>query len=335
MFHQRKSNGVYRWVLVVLCSFGIIAAASAQDRDGWPRGIAIGSSTIGGTFHVFMTGWGEILKDELDIEAQVEVTGGPVNNVRLVTSGKHEFSPITMGIAFEGYTGQGWAEQSYEDIRVVWPMYKSLLHWWAMPNQGVESIFDFEGKAVSNGPAGSSPNLYGGRILEMFDIEPSRIVTTGNTDVANLMRDGQLVAGAGFSGLPNPTADEMSSTENALILGVPTEQAEQVAERYGLGVDRIPGGVYKNHPDDIPTVSMWSAVITHKDMPESFVYEVTKATFENNDRMQEVHRAAVDSILDNIKHLRGVPFHPGALRYFEEMGVEVPDTAYPAEYQGS
>ncbi|MDI5935286.1 TAXI family TRAP transporter solute-binding subunit [Halomonas kalidii] len=308
-------------------------SAVADDRSDWPRGVAIGSSTIGGNFHVFMTGWGEILRDELDVQSRVEVTGGPVNNVKLVTSKQNEFSPVTMGIAYEGYNGEGWADQEYPDIRVVWPMYKSLLQWWVMPDEDVNSIFDFEGKAISNGPAGSSPNLYGGRVLEMFDINPSRIVTGQNTDVANLMRDGQLVAGAGFSGVPNPTADEMVNTEGAKIIGVPKEQAEEFAERYGLGVDVIPGGVYKNHPDDIDTITLWSAVITHKDMPEDFVYEVTKATFENNDRMLEVHRSAAQSTLENVKNLKGVPFHPGALRYFEEQGVELPDSAYPPEYE--
>lgn len=311
----------------------IAGSATAQDKSDWPREVAIGSSTIGGVFHVVMTGWGEILNEKLGVPARVEVTGGPVNNVKLLTLGDNEFSPVTLGVAYEGYNGQGWADQEYKDIRVVWPMYKSLMQWWVMPDAGVDSIQDFAGKAISNGPAGSSPNLYGGRVLKDLGIEPSRIVTTHNADAANLMRDGQLVAGAGFSSVPNPTADEMAGTVGAKILGIPHDVAGPIAEKYGLGLGVIPAETYPGQSEDVETISQWSVVFTNKNLPEDFVYEVTKVTFENNSRMQKVHRSAAETTLENIKNLKGVPFHVGAIRYFEEKGVELPDSAYPPEYK--
>lgn len=313
----------------------IAGTAQEQDRSDWPREVAIGSSTIGGVFHVVMTGWAELLTESLGVPARVEVTGGPVNNVQLVTLGDNEFSPVTMGVAYEAYTGQGWAEQKYEDIRVIWPMYESLLHWWVMPAAGVNSILDFEGRAISNGPAGSSPHLYGGRILEELGVEPSRIVTTHNADAANLMRDGQLIAGAGFSSVPNPTADEMARTVGAKILGVPHDIGAPIAEKFGIGLGVIPDGTYEGQAGDVETVSQWSAIIAHKDLPADFVYEVTKLTFENNDRMVAVHRSAAQTTLENMKNLTGVPLHVGVIQYMEEQGIDLPESAYPPEYQAN
>lgn len=324
-------NTVFAFTAIVAGQ--VAGTAHGQDRSDWPREVAIGSSTIGGVFHVVMTGWAELITEILGVPARVEVTGGPVNNVQLVTLGDNEFSPVTMGVAYEAYTGQGWADQTYEDIRVIWPMYQSLLHWWVMPDDDTDSILDFAGKAISNGPAGSSPHLYGGRILEELGVEPSRIVTTHNADAANLMRDGQLIAGAGFSSVPNPTADEMSRTVGAKILGVPHDIGAPIAEKFGIGLGVIPGGTYAGQADEVETISQWSAVIAHKDLPADFVYEVTKLTFENNDRMVAVHRSAVETTLDNLKLLTGVPLHVGVIRYLEEEGIDIPDSAYPPEYE--
>jgi TRAP transporter TAXI family solute receptor len=169
--------------------------------------------------------------------------------------------------------------------------------------------------------------------MEELGIEPSRVVTTHNADAANLMRDGQLIAGAGFSSVPNPTADEMASTVGAKIIGVPHDIGAPIAEKFGLGLSVIRGGTYAGQPDDVETISQWSAVIANKDLPEDFVYEVTKLTFESNERMQKVHRSGAETTLENVKYLTGVPFHVGAIRYFEEQGVEIPESAYPPEYR--
>lgn len=308
------------------------SSSAGNSADDWPKGVSIGSSTIGGTFHVLMTGWGDILNEELGVQANVEVTGGPVNNVQLVQNKETDFGPVTMGIAVEGYTGTGWADEAYEDVRMVWPMYQSYLHWWVMPEHGIESIYDFEGEIIAHGPAGSSPTLYGERIMELLGIEPARTVTGQNSDLANQMRDGQTVGMAGFSGLPNPTADEMVTTDNVTVLGVPEDEVDLVVDTYGGIHPAVIPANYYNNEEDIHTIGVWSAVLTHKDHSEDFIYELTKVTFENNEKLVDAHRAAEEALLENVPELEGVPFHIGAIKYFEEQGVELPDSAYPPEY---
>ena len=92
-----------------------------------------------------------------------------------------------------------------------------------------------------------------------------------------------------------------------------------------LSASVIPASVYSSLGEDTSAVSLWNVAITHKDMPESLVYEVTKAVMENNDRMMQVHGAAIETLPENAKHNAFIPWHPGAVRWFEENGVEIDD----------
>jgi len=87
----------------------------------------------------------------------------------------------------------------------------------------------------------------------------------------------------------------------------------------------IPAGTYEGHDYEQPTVALWNFMITHKDMPDSLIYEIAKLVLENNDRMTQIHSAAKSTLLENWDKNSFMPFHPGAVRYLEEQGITVPD----------
>lgn len=304
------------------------------DKSKWPKGLSIGSSTIGGTVYLWMVGWGNIITKNLGIQTNVESTGGPVNNLQLVNNRDLDLAHTTMGPAYEAWTGTGWANgKKYQNVRGVFPMFVAYLHWWCMPQYNIKNVYDFEGKVVSNGPAGSSPDLYGKRVFEELGIHPQRIVTGQYGDLTEQMRDGLLVANASMGGVPNPTPAEMVTTDNVNIIGVPAADAEKIAKKYGITTGVIPANTYKNQTEDIPTLTMWNEVIAHKDVPADLVYELVKTTFANIDELIKVHPTAKEVKLENVKFVTSIPLHPGAIKYYEEKGIELPPSAYPPEYK--
>ena len=88
----------------------------------------------------------------------------------------------------------------------------------------------------------------------------------------------------------------------------------------------IASGTYEGHDYDQNTVALWNFAIAGEAMPETLAYEITKLAMENPDRMVQIHAAASETLLENWSKNSFMPFHPGAIRYYEEKGITIPDT---------
>jgi hypothetical protein len=305
---------------------------SAPDRSKWPKGISVSAAPLGGTFHVYATAWGQIISRELGVTVNVEATAGPIANVQLVDMGDSEIGLVTMGPAYEGYNGIGWADKKHENIRGIFPMYLSYLHYVAMPQANVKSIEDLNGKAVGTGAKGGTPDYYSQLIFEDLGIQPKRIVNASFDDYANQMSDGLLDAFGTFSPTGHPTASELVRTKGANIIGV-GPKSKELAPKYGITYGFIGPNSYEGQTEPIETLTIWSAFVAHKDLPDDFVYELVKTSFETTGELVNAVKQAQEMTPSAaVEALQVIPVHPGALKYYEELGFVFPESAYPPEY---
>jgi uncharacterized protein len=105
-------------------SIAISGVALAQDRDGWPSSLTVGTASQGGTYFIYGTGLASLISENLGINASGEVTGGPVQNATLVETGDHQIGLVTMGPAYEAWTGQSELAPGVEhkNLRALFPM---------------------------------------------------------------------------------------------------------------------------------------------------------------------------------------------------------------------
>ncbi|WP_026703049.1 TAXI family TRAP transporter solute-binding subunit [Salibacterium aidingense] len=301
------------------------------DQSNWPRGLSVGSAPSGGTFNVYGTGWADIMTDEVGINMTVESTGGPIDNIELVERGDMDVGMVTMGPAYEGFKGIEWAEQKHQNIRSIFPMYISYLHWFTMPDSGIKSLEDISGKVIGTGAEGGTPDYYTQRAFQELGIEPQRIVNGSFSDYANQMRDGQMDVAGVFAPAGHPTITEMVQTDGVEVFGV-EEKSEELAEKFDITHGELSADSYENQEEEIDTLSIYSAFVVHKDLPEDLVYEMVKATYESKEKLAEVHQTGKDLSLDNVKEgITSIPLHPGAIKYYEEEGIDLPDSAYSEE----
>ena len=107
------------------------------------------------------------------------------------------------------------------------------------------------------------------------------------------------------------------------MLSFTQEEADKLVAEYPVSEFIIPAGTYSTVKDDVRAVAMWNFAVANCELPESFVYEVTKLTMENNPRMVSIHQAAVTSIPENLDKNTFIPWHPGAARWFAENGYDI------------
>ncbi|HOH27806.1 MAG: TAXI family TRAP transporter solute-binding subunit [Syntrophorhabdus sp.] len=318
--------------LLVLClPVFISTTGTAQTKKDWPtKGATIGAAPIGGVYYVWAGGPAKVLGEKLGIPASVESTGGPVHNVQLVNAKELHFGMVTAAPAYEGWNGTGWAKgKKYQNIRAIFPMYTTYFQMYVMKKSGIKSIKDFNGKSIGTGPVGGTPATYWPMIIAEAGVKPKRIVNASSSDLDNQMKDGLLDASGQAVGLPWGLISATETTHEIVVLGVEDDIATSFIKKhpdFAKGV--IPKGTYKSLQSDLPTLTVWNFMVTYKDMPDDFIYAFTKEIFKNKPLLVSVHKSAQEVEPKNILYCP-IPLHPGAIKYYEEVGIKIPKEMRP------
>ncbi|GAB1377459.1 TAXI family TRAP transporter solute-binding subunit [Pararhodobacter sp.] len=301
--------------------------AFAQDRAGWPDSITIGTASQGGTYFVYGNGLAGFIGEELGVNASGEVTGGPVQNATLVQLGDHAIGLVTMGPAYEAWTGQSELAPGLEhrDLRALFPMYQTPFQVITLSSSGLTSVTELGGRRVSVGPAGGTPGTYWPRFLNTLGVNAT-VSNAGASDAAGQLTDGLIDAFAFAAGVPISAFSQLSAEADVRMFGFnEAELAQILAAHPEVSPLTIPAGTYAGHDYDQTTVAMWNFAVSNASMPESLAYEIVKLVMENPDRMMQIHASASETIMDNVLNNTFLPFHPGAVRYYEEHGITIPE----------
>jgi hypothetical protein len=323
-----KRYSILLTIVAVSVAF-MVATAGAQDKAGWPKGVTIGAAPLGGTYFVWAGGFAKLMNDKVGVQANVESTGGPNHNTQLVQAKQLDLGMVTAAIVYEAFVGdpEGWTKgKKHPDIRVIFPMYTTYFQMYSLKKTNIKSIMDLNGKSVGVGPVGGTPATTWPKIFEVAGIKPSRIVNASSADLNSQVKDGMIDANGQAVGLPWVTITEVETTNEVNAYGVPVAVADKFLQKYpSMSKGFIPKGTYKSNPtEDIPTLTVWNFMTVHKDAPDDFVYEVVKKTFENVDILIAAHKSAEEVKIENIQY-SPIPLHPGALKYYKEKGIPIPD----------
>ncbi len=303
------------------------AAMAQDDRSDWPESITVGTASQGGTYFIYGNGWANLIGEELGINAGGEVTGGPVQNATLVQSGDAEFGMVTMGPAYEAWTGASplMPGLAHDKLRAIFPMYQTGFQVITLESSGIDTVDGLDGLTVGVGPAGGTPGTYWPRIFDTLGISID-VQNGGAADLAGQLQDGLIDGFAFAAGIPISAFSQVEAQVDVNIFGPTDEQIATLLETYPSLADFvIPGGTYPSEPEDIHTVAMWNFAVASADMPESLVYEIVSIIMGNNERMMQIHGAARETLPENYVHNTFLPWHPGAVRWFEENGFDIPD----------
>jgi TRAP transporter TAXI family solute receptor len=295
----------------------------------WPKTVSIGTASVGGTFYYVGGAFVKIF-EKMGVKATVEVTGGSVHNPKLIQSKQILFATIAQGSAWQGYAGAGWAKgKKHDNLRSVLAIFPSIGHGYSLKNKNIKTFKDFNGKVVSGGPPGGTSDMYLREIGELLGIKYSRVVTVPFSDTVNLLRDGMLDAGWNSGGVPHGATNEVTSTLDGVVVGFTEEDLKKIEAKYPyLAPAALPANSYKNQNQPVPATADWSAIFTHKDIPEDMVYKFLEITFANLDMLVNTHKSLKDVTFNSQKYL-SVPLHPGAYKFYKEKGVPIPEKALP------
>lgn len=311
------------------CLGGLLVATAAQaDRSEWPESFTVGTASQGGTYFVYGSGWANMIADELGISGGGEVTGGPTQNLALVHSGDVAFGLTTMGPARDAMNGESPLAPGVvmDNVCAMFPMYETPFSITALSDSGITSISEIpDGASIGFGPAGSTSDTYFPAILEELGVDFERR-NGGWSDLGGQLQDGLIDVIAFAAGIPIPAVSQLEVQTDVNIIEFTEEEQQQTIEAFPVSAFSIPASTYSTLEDDARAVSMWNFAIAGCDLPEDLVYEATRLTMENNERMREIHRSAATTIPENVDKNQVIPFHPGAARWYKENGYEIDES---------
>lgn len=318
-----------RRAALVLCVAALFALPVAcGGGGGGDRGfMSFGTAPPGGAFFVVGGALTEVLNDVgggHGWRITAEATSGSQENIRRLASDELDFALSNAAITYHAVRGaEGW-DQAYP-VQSVMTLAPNVALFIAPRGSGVTTIQDLRGKRVVIGPAGAGFEFFVQPLLAAHGVSYDDFTPLNATQAASvdMLADGS--ASAAFIGGAIPTASITQAAASQDIVFVPYEQGamERLVEEYPF-FERatIPAGTYRGQDADFPSLDTGSMhLITRSNADEQLVYDVTKALYENRELVVQKHAAGRAINARNVVRDTGTEFHPGAIRYYREIGI--------------
>jgi TRAP transporter TAXI family solute receptor len=322
---MRTSRARFLAALALAC---VTASAWAQPKPdpAWPKTLTLGTASVGGTYFVYGQVWASLVNEKLGTTISTQQTQGPNQNIILTDSRQIDLGMTTMGVALQAWNGTGeWTKgKKYQNIRATFPMYDTPFHFIALDKSGIKSVKDLVGRKSGVGPRAGTCGTYFPLFFKTLGIDTT--VRNGQaSDMAANLQDGLIDAFPFCAGVPIAAYSELETTNKVRFFTFTDDEIKKLkAALPELSDSFIPKGTYKQQTEDHKTVGLFNFAIAHKDLPDDLVYGVVKSVLENNPQMVKGHAAAKETVVANWKANSFLPFHPGAVRYYKEKGINLP-----------
>jgi TRAP transporter TAXI family solute receptor len=309
---------------MLLAGLALSLGAAAQN-------ISIATGGTGGVYYPMGGGMAAVLSKYVPgLQATAEVTGGSVDNLKLIGSGKPYVGFAMTDAAQDAYRGEDKFKSGKVPLKTLMILYPNRMHVVSVEGRGVAKLADLKGKRVSTGSPGSATEVMAFRIIEAAGLDKDRDMKRERLGVAesvNAIKDGKIDAFFWVGGLPTAGVTDLANTPgNKLVMVDHAEVVPAMNKKYGnLYVeDLIPKSTYRGMESDNHQATVMNILVAHESMDDKTAYNIVKTLFEKRDDLIAVHKEAINFKLENQKtKATPIPFHPGALKYFAEKGVKL------------
>lgn len=306
----------------------------------------------GSSPYMVMSTFAQMVSDELDdVQIQVNATGVATQHAIEAANGNLDFfmvAPIVHNAMMQGtamYSSIPEAPQLAENLRSLFIFPLGLYHILAAADSGIETLSDLEGRTVFLGPPGGSATVTMENLVRAATgLEPDQDYTTvsvGWEAAVQAFQDGRIDVYANPTIPPSPVIQQLTLSRSFRLLGLSPEELESegvqsLVTRAGGTQGEIDVGLYEGrlaNEENVITIGSFVGIGTHAGMDENAVYRITKAFWQAAESARESTPWLRQVTLDGAFTDLNVPLHPGALRYYREISLDIPEELVPADAQ--
>jgi len=192
-------------------------------------------------------------------------------------------------------------------------------------DSGIKSVSDLKGKRISPGPKGHTGEFAARQVLEIYGLsykDMSKVHHVGYNDAVALMKDGHCDAWLLCTTTPASSIMDLASTRKIRLISLPEEKIKAMQKLNAGYIKRvIPKGTYHGVDYDVQGFGFFTHLIISAKLPDDLVYKITKTMVQSLPRYGQVVKSMKGVTAQDLALDIGIPFHPGALKYYKEIGV--------------
>lgn len=321
-------------LLLMFCTVPTVEGAAAKEYR-----IKFGTTSVASGYYAFNVAKANAVQEVFpDIKVTIVETGGTVENLELLRKGMVEWAAHTnMATGAAAYLGMlDYKERAFPELRQLWAPIISGISMFVTEESGIKNITELTGKKF-----GRRSGAADGRTIELFmeanGIKPDWFRAKAGS-LVDATKAGSIV-GWGKAGAPEASISEIAVTKSIRILAVTQEQIDRANKKFPgqFGGAIIPAGSYPKQDKDVFSLGFSLGDGCRKDMDEELAYKLTKAVFtkcdeiavsygKNTEAWKKMNNPAQKSLENTVS-----PLHPGAVRYYREIGLKVPEKLIPPE----
>jgi len=313
--------------IVVGIVLALSGAAYAQEKYS----LSIATGGTGGVYYPIGGGLANLLSKYVPgMQATAEVTGGSVDNLKLIATGKPYIAFSMADAGQDAYRGEDKFKGTKVPLRTLMVLYPNRMHVVTIEGTGIDKLADLKGKRVSTGSPGSATEVMAFRVVEAAGLDKDKDMKRERLGVAesvNAIKDRKIDAFFWVGGLPTAAVTDLAATPGVKMKMIDhSEVVDKMNAKYGklYAASVIKAGVYPSQDKDNKNTVVWNILVANANMPDEMAYNVVKTMIEKKADLVAVHQEAKSFSLENqIKSNSSVPWHPGAVKYFTEQGVKM------------
>jgi uncharacterized protein len=312
--------------LALALSAGLALAGIVQAEQ---KQLSIGTGDPGGVYFPLGGAVASVLAKAIpDLHTTVEVTGGSVDNIKLIAAGQSDLGFTMADAAMDAIQGQDKFRNNKVALQTLLVVYPNRMHVVTIEGTGIDTLADLKGKRVSTGSPGSATEIMASRAIEAIGLDKDKDFQRERLSVAesvNAITDRRIDAFFWVGGIPTAAIASLATTAGVKMKLIDhADIVDKMNEKYGklYSRSRIKGGTYPGYKTDCDVAEVWNLIVTGSRMSDEDAYNIAKTLVEMKADIVKVHKEAESFSLDNqVQDRSPVPFHPGALKYFKEKGV--------------
>jgi TRAP transporter TAXI family solute receptor len=334
-------HGLFALALAASLQLGTSATAHAQDT----RQYILATATTGGTYYPVGVAIATLAKVKLEASDNLSMSAissaGSGENVKLLRENQAQFGILQALFGAWAVDGSGMLEAEgpqphLRSISMLWVNVEHFVVTKDMAKTGtIDDLKEFGGAPFSIGARNSGTEGSGLAILAGLGIDPEEvfeIAYMGYTPTAEALQNGTIKGANLPGGVPVSAVAQAFAAmgDDLVILEFTEEQVARANSEFELWPPyEIPANTYPGQTEAVSAIAQPNFLAVRDDIPEEDVYLITKTMYENLPFLQNIHAATKDMALEKAIAGLPIPLHPGALRFYEEQGIEVPDRLKP------
>ena len=320
--------GAFVLVAVGLAASGFDPREYARTHGGIMR-LSIATGNTGGVYYPYGGGLARVISQSVPrVDATAEVTAASVDNLKLIQLGKADVAFVLTDTLDDAIAGRGPFAKMPVKARTLAVLYPNYTQVGTIEGKGINRLTDLRGRVVSTGSPGSGTEVIAFRLLRAAGLDPDKDIRRQSLTVnasVDALKDGKIDAFFWSGGLPTASLLDLASTVGVTAKLIPNDEVlPKLQQQFTPGLYFqlvIPKGTYPGVNYDSGSVGVANALVVKDTMSDELAYELTKVLFDRQPDLAAIHPEAKKLKLETAVAGSPAPFHPGAIRYYEERGV--------------